>query len=79
MPRMDEATIKGGNLIFLTRNHLGQPVSLSFPINLDGDPVSGDQPRFVIYGIWPGVAKVAPSVKHDLLHAFLTIVGAPNG
>lgn len=78
MPRMGEATVKAGTLIFTTKNHLGQPLTLSVPVNFDGEP-NAEEPRFVLFGIWPGVAKLAPSVKHELFHGFLTIVDVPNG
>lgn len=78
MPKIGEATIKQGALIMCGQNHLGKAVTLSFPVNFDGEPREGDDPRFIIFGIWPRVWKVAPSVKHELLHGFVTIVGCPE-
>lgn len=78
MPRVGEATIKQNNLIMCAQNHLGKPITLSIPVNFDGDPRSGEDPRFIVYGIWPQVWKVAPSIKHELLHGFVTIVNCPS-
>jgi hypothetical protein len=35
-------------------------------------------PRFVLRKLGPTVWKLAPSIRHDLLHAFITIVDVPE-
>ena len=80
MPKLGEAAVIQDNLLIATRNHLGQFVSFGMPAHFDGDPFDGDAttpPRFVLRKIGATVWKLAPSIKHDLLHAFITIVDVP--
>lgn len=81
MPRMGQAAVLKGNLITLAKNHRGQPVSLSVPVFFDGEPFDGDEtrpPRFVLRKIGSTVWKLAPSILHPMLHAYLTIVEVPD-
>ncbi len=78
MPQMGEAAIMGDGLIFLTRNNRGEAVSMCVPINLDGEPRDGDDPRFVLCRLGPTVWKLSPSVLHPMLHAYITVVGVPE-
>lgn len=80
MPIVGAAAVLKGSLLVATKNHLGQLVSLGMPVRFDGDPFDGDAttpPRFVLRKIGATVWKLAPSIKHDLLHAFVTIVDVP--
>jgi hypothetical protein len=81
MPRLGYAAVLHDNLIIATKNHLGQSVSFSLPVNFDGVPVEGDNippARFVLFELGPTVWKLAPSILHDTLHAYLTIIGVPE-
>lgn len=80
MPKLGEAAVLQGNLLIAAKNHLGQFVSLGTPVHFDGDPLYGSEtapPRFVLRRIGATVWKLAPSIKHDLLHAFITVVDVP--
>lgn len=68
-----------GTLTMLLVNHRGQRATFSVTVVPEGIPVSGDAPRFIFYQIHPGVWKLAPSLRHDLVHAFITVVGMPDG
>lgn len=78
MPKLGQAAVLSGNLIIATRNHLGQYVSISAPVNFDGEPITGASPRFVLYQIGATVWKLAPSINHPLLHTYLTIADVPE-
>ena len=81
MPIADQAAVLKGSLLIAAKNHLGQFVSFGMPAHFDGDPFDGDAttpPRFVLRKIGATVWKLAPSIKHDLLHAFVTIVDVPE-
>lgn len=78
MPRLGHAAVLKDNLVIATRNHLGAYVSFVVPVHFDGDPVDGETPRFVLRKLGPTVWKLAPSLLHDLLHAYLTIVDVPE-
>lgn len=81
MPRLGMCAVLSGSLIIAAKNHLGDFVSLSLPVNFDGDPFDGDTvspPRFVLRKLGSTVWKLAPSVLHDQLHAFVTIVEVPE-
>ena len=80
MPIAGQAAVLKGSLLIAAKNHLGQFVSFGMPAHFDGDPFDGDAatpPRFVLRKIGATVWKLAPSIKHDLLHAFITIVDVP--
>ena len=82
MPRLGQAAVLNGSLLISTKNHLGQFVSFGLPVHFDGDPFDGDTttpPRFVLRRIHTEVWKLSPSILHDLIHAFVTIVGVPEG
>jgi hypothetical protein len=82
MPKLGHAAVLNGSLVIATNNHRGQFVSFGLPVNFDGDPFNGDAttpPRFVLRRIHAEVWKLSPSILHDLLHAFVTIVGVPEG
>lgn len=82
MPRLGYAAVLNGSLLIATKNHRGQFVSFGLPVNFDGEPFDGDStkpPRFVLRRIHAEVWKLSPSILHDLLHAFVTIVGVPEG
>lgn len=81
MPKLGQAAVLKGSLLIAAKNHLGQFVSFGMPAHFDGDPFDGDAttpPRFVLRKIGATVWKLAPSIKHDLLHAFVTIVDVPE-
>ena len=78
MPGPGQAAMFGPTLVITAHNHLGQVVSLGVPISPDGDPVEGPDPRFVLRRLGATVWKLAPSVMHPLLHAYVTIVGVPE-
>ncbi len=81
MPALGHAAVLAGNLIIAARNHRGEYVTLSTPVHFDGDSSDGDggvPPRFVLRRLGPTVWKLAPSLLHPLLHAYLTIVGVPE-
>lgn len=81
MPRVGQAAVLGGNLFITAHNHRGQAVALSMPVSFDGEPFDGDvgvPPRFVLVKLGATVWKLAPSVLHPLLHAYVTIVGVPE-
>jgi hypothetical protein len=81
MPRAGQAAVLKGSLLIAAKNHLGQYASFGMPAHFDGDPFDGDEttpPRFVLRKIGATVWKLAPSIKHDLLHAFVTIVDVPE-
>jgi hypothetical protein len=81
MPRVDHAAVLNGNLILLAKNHRGMAYTLSFPVHFDGEPFEGDaltSPRFMLRKLGSTVWKLAPSILHDMLHAFITIVGVPE-
>lgn len=80
MPKLGEAAVLQGSLLITARNHQGQFVSLGTPVHFDDDPFDGNaimEPRFVLRRIGATVWKLAPSIKHELLHAFITIVDVP--
>lgn len=81
MPRLGMAAVLGGNLIIAAKNHRGQFVSFGLPIGFDGKPFDGDEntpPRFVLFKLGPTVWKLSPSILHELLHAYVTIVQVPE-
>lgn len=81
MPRLWHAAVLGSRLIFAVKNHRDEYVSLSTPVHFDGEPYEGDSvipPRFVLYKLGPSVWKLSPSILHDTLHAYLTIVDVPD-
>jgi len=81
MPRVGQAAVLNGSLIICAQNHRDQKLTLAMPITFDGDPFDGDEiapPRFALRKLGPTVWKLAPSIKHDLLHAFVTIVEVPE-
>ena len=81
MPIAGQAAVLKGSLLIATKNHLGQFVSFGIPAHFGGHPFDGDAatpPRFVLRKIGATVWKLAPSIKHDLLHAFVTIVDVPE-
>ena len=81
MPKLGEAAVLHDSLLIATRNHLDQYVTPGMSVHFDGAPFEGDAqtaPRFVLYKIAPTVWKLAPSINHDLLHAFVTVVGVPE-
>jgi hypothetical protein len=80
MPKTGTAAVLQGSLLLAAKNHLGQAVAFGIPVHFDDDPFDGDAttpPRFVLRRIGATVWKLAPSIKHDLLHAFITIVDVP--
>jgi hypothetical protein len=80
MPKLGEAALLHGNLLIATRNHLDQYAALGTVVHFDGVPFEGDEtapPRFVLHRIGATVWKLAPSINHDLLHAFITIIDVP--
>ena len=81
MPRLGHAAVLQGNLLIAANNHRGQFVSLGTPVHFDGEPFDGDAnapPRFVLRKIGSTVWKLAPSILHDQLHAYITIVDVPE-
>lgn len=81
MPLSGHAAILRGSLHICATNHRKERIGLSFPIHLDGEPFDGDEtaaPRFVLFKIADSVWKVSPSIAHDKLHAYLTIVDVPS-
>ena len=81
MPRVNQAAVLSGNLIICAQNHRDQKLMLSIPVHFDGDPFDGTEtapPRFVLRKLGPTVWKLMPSIKHDLLHGFVTIVNVPE-
>jgi hypothetical protein len=71
----------GFKLLFTATNHRGGICNLGVEINFDGEPRIGDaevHSRFVFYRLGPGVWKLAPSIDHDTLHAYITVVGVPE-
>jgi hypothetical protein len=81
MPKLGHAAVLGGNLIIAARNHLGQYVSMAVPVHFNGDPFEGDAttpPRWVLRKLGSTVWKLSPSILHDMLHAYITIVGVPE-
>ena len=81
MPRNMQAAVLSDNLIIYAQNHRDQRLTLSLPVHFDGDPFDGYEatpPRFVLRKLGPTVWKLSPSIRHDLLHAFVTIVGVPE-
>lgn len=75
--RHDDGRVDG-TLTMLLVNHRGQRVTFSVTVSPDGPPVPGETPRFVFFPIHRGVWKLSPSVSHDLIHAFVTVVGLPD-
>lgn len=81
MPGLGHAAVLNGNLVIAAHNHRGQYVSFGFPVHFDGESFDGNEiagPRFVLFRIAPTVWKLKPSLLHDLLHAYITIVGVPD-
>ena len=81
MPKLGQAAVLQNNLLIAAKNHRGEFVSLSMPIHFDGDPFDGDSnapPRFVLRKIDSTVWKLSPSILHDKLHAYVTIVDVPE-
>lgn len=78
MPRLGQAAVLSNNLVIATRNHLGQYVTISTPVHFDGEPADGASPRFVLRKLGATVWKLSPSILHDMLHAYLTIVDVPE-
>ena len=78
MPRLGQAAVLNGNLIIAAKNHRGQYCSFTVPVSFDGDPVDGAEPRFVLRKLGATVWKLSPSLLHDLLHAYITIVDVPD-
>lgn len=81
MPKIGQAAVLQGHLIIAAKNHRGQSVSFSTPVHFDGDPLDGSNGtplRFVLRKIGSTVWKLAPSLLHDQLHAYITIVDVPE-
>ena len=70
--------VDGKTLIFMALNHRRECVHMVVPVHFDGTPVLGNNPRFVMTKLGPGVWKLAPSVSHDQLHAYITIIEVPE-
>ena len=82
MPKLGQAAVLQGSLLIATKNHRGQFVSLATPVYFDGESFDGDAttpPRFVLRKLGSTVWKLAPSILHDQLHAYVTIVDVPEG
>lgn len=75
--RVGTAKLNGHSLIVTAQNHRDEFVMATVEINLEGK-ASIDPPRFVFFKIGPGVWKLAPSIKHDKLHAYITVVDVPE-
>lgn len=84
MPRVPGvAAVLGNQFFFAARNHLGRAVGGYVPVHLDGeaspgDPEAGVPARFVLRRLGPGVWKLAPSVVTDDVHAYVTVIDAPE-
>lgn len=81
MPMLGHAAVLNSALMIATRNHHGQACSFGVPIHFDGEAFDGDEktpPRFVLRKLGPTVWKLSPSILHDMLHAYITIVGVPE-
>jgi hypothetical protein len=82
MPMAGQAAVLSGSLMMLAKNHRGEGVTFGVPIHFNGVPFDGDAskpPYFVLHKIAPTVWKLSPSIKHAMLHAYVTIVGVPEG
>jgi hypothetical protein len=81
MPKIGEAAVLAGGLFIATKNHRGESVALGIAgVHFDGESFEGDEnapPRFRLRRLGRTVWKLAPSILHDKLHAYVTIVDVP--
>jgi hypothetical protein len=71
------AVINEKDMAITTRNHRGEFVMLSVPVHFDGEP-DDEAPRFVLTRLGAGVWKLRPSILHESIHAYVTVINVPE-
>lgn len=77
MGQPQTACIHDDIVILMGKNHQGKNFMLTAKFYLDGD-ASEEGPRFVMVKLGPTVWKLSPSIMHESVHAYVTVVGVPD-